>query len=49
MLLPPGQPAPLIQLSSVQQLSFAAVDPAPGKAKIQVIALGGGLTGASAL
>jgi hypothetical protein len=48
MLLPPGQPAPLIQLSSVQQLSFAAVDPAPGKAKIQVIALGGGLTSASA-
>jgi hypothetical protein len=48
MLLPPGRPAPLVQLSSDQTLSFAAVDPAPGNAKIQVIAIGGGLTGASA-
>ena len=48
MLLPPGRPAPLVQLSSYQTLSFAAVDPAPGNAKIQVIAIGGGLTGASA-
>jgi hypothetical protein len=48
LLLPPGQAAPLVQLSSDQTLSFAAVDPAPGTAKVQVIAMGGGLTGASA-
>jgi hypothetical protein len=48
MLLPPGRPAPLVQLSSYLTLSFAAIDPAPGNAKIQVIAMGGGLTGASA-
>jgi hypothetical protein len=52
MLLPPGQPAPLVQLSSDQTLSFAAIDPgkgaAKGTAKIQVIAMGGGLTSASA-
>jgi hypothetical protein len=47
-LLPTGQSAPTVQLSSVQTLSFAAVDPAPGGAKIQVIAIGGGLTSASA-
>ena len=47
-LLPPGQPAPLVQLRSQQLLSFAAVDPAPGPAKIQVIAIGGGLTSAAA-
>jgi hypothetical protein len=47
-LLPPGQPAPLVQLQSAQTLSFAAVDPAPGSAKVQVIAMGGGLTSASA-
>jgi hypothetical protein len=48
MLLPPGRPAPLVELSSSQTLSFAAVDPAAGNAKIQVIAVGGGLTSASA-
>jgi hypothetical protein len=48
MLLPPKQPDPLVQLSSGQQLSFAAIDPPQGKAKIQVIAIGGGLTSASA-
>ena len=48
-LLPAGQAAPLVQLQSQQTLSFAAVDPAPGgSAKVQVIAEGGGLTGASA-
>jgi hypothetical protein len=47
-LLPPGQPAPLVQLQAQQTLSFAAVDPAPGTAKVQVIAMGGGLTSASA-
>ncbi|HEX3512709.1 MAG TPA: hypothetical protein VHT26_01730 [Trebonia sp.] len=47
MLLPPGRPAPLVELSSSQTLSFAATDPAAGNAKIQVIAIGGGLTGAS--
>ena len=48
MLLPVGRPAPLVQLSASQTLSFAAVDPASGNAKIQVIAIGGGLTSASA-
>ena len=48
MLLPSGLPVPLIQLSSGQLLSFAAVDPPSGTAKIQVIAIGGGLTAASA-
>jgi hypothetical protein len=48
MLLPLGRPAPLIQLSASQTLSFAAIDPASGNAKIQVIAIGGGLTSASA-
>jgi len=50
-LLPPGQPAPLIDLQSEQLLSFAAVDPpsAPSTAgKIQVITLGGGLASATA-
>jgi hypothetical protein len=48
MLLPPKQPDPLVQLSSGQLLSFAAIDPPAGKSKIQVIAMGGGLTSASA-
>jgi hypothetical protein len=48
MLLPVGQPDPLVQLSSGELLSFAAVDPAQGNAKLQVIAIGGGLTSASA-
>jgi hypothetical protein len=48
MLLPLGRPAPLVQLSASQTLSFAAVDPASANAKIQVIAIGGGLTSASA-
>jgi hypothetical protein len=48
MLLPADQRAPLVQLESEQTLSFAAIDPTPGTAKIQVIALGGGLTSASA-
>jgi len=47
-LLPPGQPAPLVQLQSQQTLTFAAIDPASGGGKIQVIAMGGGLTSASA-
>ncbi|HEY0937133.1 MAG TPA: hypothetical protein VGD91_25765 [Trebonia sp.] len=49
-LLPPGQAAPLIQLSAGQTLSFAAVDPPAGgpAGKVQVIAMGGGLTSASA-
>jgi hypothetical protein len=47
-LLPPGRPAPLVQLSADQTLSFAAIDPPPGNAKIQVIAIGGGPTSASA-
>ncbi|HEY6495345.1 MAG TPA: hypothetical protein VIZ43_18870 [Trebonia sp.] len=47
-LLPKGQPAPRVQLQSEQTLSFAAIDPPAGTAKIQVIAVGGGLTSASA-
>jgi hypothetical protein len=47
-LLPPGEPAPLVQLTSEQLLSFAAIDPPAGNAKIQVIAVGGGLTSAAA-
>jgi hypothetical protein len=47
-LLPKGQPAPLIDLQSQQTLSFVAVDPDPSTAKVQVIAMGGGLTSASA-
>jgi hypothetical protein len=47
-LLPKGQQAPLIALSSQQTLSFAAVDPSSAEGKIQVIAIGGGLTAASA-
>jgi hypothetical protein len=48
MLLPANQSEPLIQLSSGQLLSFAAVDPPQGNTKIQVIAIGGGLVSASA-
>jgi len=47
-LLPPDQPTPLIQLQSEQLLSFAAIDPPATNSKIQVIAIGGGLTSASA-
>jgi hypothetical protein len=47
-LLPQGQQAPLVQLTSVQMLSFAAVDPPRAGGKIQVIAIGGGLTAATA-
>jgi hypothetical protein len=48
ILLPPGRPAPLVQLQSKQVLSFTAIDPAPGKSKVQVIAMGGGLASATA-
>lgn len=47
-LLPKGQPAPLVQLQSQQLLSFEAIDPPTGNTKVQVIAIGGGLTSASA-
>jgi len=49
-LLPPRQAAPRVQLEAQQLLSFAAVDPPAGgpAAKIQVIAIGGGLTYADA-
>jgi hypothetical protein len=47
-LLPPDQPAPQIQLQSEQLLSFAAIDPPAANSKTQVIAIGGGLTSASA-
>jgi hypothetical protein len=51
-LLTPGQPVPRLRLDTQQLLSFAAVDPSAGTAstaaKIQVIAIGGGLIYASA-
>jgi hypothetical protein len=47
-LLPSGQPAPRIDLQSEQLLSFAAIDPAAAGGKVQVIAMGGGLTSATA-
>jgi hypothetical protein len=43
-----GQPAPLIDLQSEQLLSFAAMDPTAAGGKVQVIAMGGGLTSATA-
>jgi hypothetical protein len=48
LLLPQEQRAPLVELQSQQTLSFAAIDPPLGNAKIQVIAIGGGLTSATA-
>ncbi len=51
-LLTPGQPVPRLRLATQQLLSFAAVDPpartGAAAAKIQVIAIGGGLIYASA-
>jgi hypothetical protein len=51
-LLAPGQPVPRLRLDAQQLLSFAAVDPPAGTgaaaAKIQVIAIGGGLVYAGA-
>ena len=47
-LLPVGQAAPLIYLQTEQLLSFAAIDPPSTAGKIRVIAVGGGLTSASA-
>ena len=47
-LLPAGQAAPLINLQTEQLLSFAAIDPPPVAGKIRVIAVGGGLTSATA-
>jgi hypothetical protein len=47
-LLPAGQPAPRVELEAQELFSFAAVDPTAGAAKIQVIAIGGGLNYAAA-
>lgn len=47
-LLPADQAAPLVELSSEQTLTFAAIDPPAGTSKVQVIAMGSGLTSASA-
>jgi hypothetical protein len=47
-LLPRGTKAPRVQLETQELLSFAAVDPPAGDAKIQVIAVGGGLSYAAA-
>jgi hypothetical protein len=43
-MLPPGKTAPREKLITQQLLSFAAVDPLAGGGKIQVIAMGGGLS-----
>jgi hypothetical protein len=48
LLLPTGQPAPRVELEAQQLLSFAAIDPPAAPAKIQVIAIGGGLNYAAA-
>jgi hypothetical protein len=47
-LLPPGKTAPRVRLESQELLSFAAVDPPSGNGKIQVVAIGGGLSYAMA-
>jgi hypothetical protein len=47
-LLPAGQPTPRIQLEAQELLSFAAIDPPEGTAKIRVMAIGGGLDYAAA-
>jgi hypothetical protein len=48
-LLPAGTPAtPHEQLQAGETLSFAAVDPPAGRGELQVVAIGGGLTSASA-
>jgi hypothetical protein len=47
-LLTPGQQPPRTRLDVEQVLSFAAVDPPASAGKIQVIAIGGGLTYADA-
>jgi len=47
-LLPAGTKPPRVQLESQELLSFVAVDPTAGGAKISVIAVGGGLSYASA-
>lgn len=47
-LLPPGQSAPRVKLEGQQLLSFAAVDPPANGGKIQVIAVGGDWSYASA-
>jgi len=47
-LLPRGQPAPRVKFEAQQLLSFAAIDPPSGQGKIQVIAIGGGWSYASA-
>ena len=48
LILPAKQPTPRVDLEAQNLLSFAAVDPPPGTAKIQVIAIGGGLNYATA-
>jgi hypothetical protein len=47
-LLPAGQPTPRTMLEEQDLFSFAAIDPPAGPAKIQVIAIGGGLNYAAA-
>jgi hypothetical protein len=47
-LLPANQGSPRVELSAEQTLTFAAIDPPAGTGKIAVIAMGGGLTSASA-
>jgi hypothetical protein len=47
-LLSPSKTPPRAHLEAQQLFSFAALDPPPGAGKIQVIAIGGGLSYASA-
>jgi hypothetical protein len=47
-LLPENQATPHVELSAEQILTFAAIDPPAGTAKVEVISMGGGLTAASA-
>jgi hypothetical protein len=48
LLLPAGRPTPRVELEAQDLFSFAAIDPPAGAAKIQVIAIGGGLNYAAA-
>ena len=47
-LLPGNQATPRVEVSAEQTLTFAAIDPPAGTAKVEVISMGGGLTAASA-
>jgi hypothetical protein len=48
LLLPPSRPTPRVELEAQDLFSLAAIDPPAGTAKIQVLAIGGGLNYAAA-